>query len=206
MARPAHPTRREDILAAAREEFIANGFAGARMEDIGRRAGISKAAVYLQFASKEDVFRALVQGMIADTLPRIAPSDLGDRPAPELLRGFVAMAFTIITHRDLAFVPRLIVGEGQKFPELARFYHDEAVSRMLTILENILRHGVERGEFACPVSKHTARAVAGGVVLAALWRIVLEPVGAEPIELEEAARVHADVLLNGLLVRKEVLC
>ena len=203
MARPANPNRREDILAAAREEFLLNGFSGARMEDIGRRAGISKAAVYLQFPSKEEVFRALVLSLIEDALPRVAPAELGDRPAPDLLRVFITVAFEILSSRDVAFVPRLIIGEGQKFPELARFYHDHAITRLLEQLARILRHGVVRGEFACEVNDHTCRTIAGGIIIAALWRIVLEPVGAQPIDMAEAARVHTDTLFSGLLTRKD---
>lgn len=204
MPRPAHPTRREDILAAARDEFTSKGFSGARMQDIAARAGISKAAVYLQFTSKEEVFRALVSNLIAENLPKMAPPDFGDVAASVLLRNFITGAFQISASRDIAFVPRLIVGEGQKFPELARFYYDEAISRLLGTLRRILRHGVERGEFACEPSDNTGRAIAGGIVLAALWRIVLEPVGAEPIDVVTAAKSHADTLLFGLLARKEV--
>jgi len=203
MARPAKPNRREDILNAARDEFVRNGFSDARMEDIAARAGISKASVYLQFASKEEVFRELVRGMIAETLPRIAPADFGDRSGADVLRGFVIGAFDVLTRPEVAFVPRLIVGEGQKFPELARFYHDEAVERMMAQLHRILAYGVERGEFACEVNAHCCRSVVGGIIIAALWRIVLEPVGAAPIDMAEAAEVHVNTLLNGLMRRKD---
>ena len=204
MARPANPNRREDILNAAREEFVRNGFSDARKEDIASRAGISKASVYLQFASKEEVFRDLVRSLIAEALPQIAPADLGERSGPDVLRGFVSGAFEVLTRPDVAFVPRLIVGEGHKFPELTRFYYDEAVQPMLEQISRILRHGVARGEFACEVSEHSSRTVIGGIIVAALWRVVLEPVGVEPVDMAEAAKVHAETLLIGLMLRKEV--
>lgn len=52
--------RRAQILAAARAEFIENGFADARVEDVARRARLSKGAVYFYFPSKSDLFMALV--------------------------------------------------------------------------------------------------------------------------------------------------
>ncbi len=203
MARPAHPTRREDILDAAREEFNARGFAGARLDDIARKAGISKAAIYLQFESKEAIFRALVTEILEKMLPQIAPSDPGEESAEKLIRQFIAMAFAQFTSRELAFLPRMILGEGQNFPELARFYHDHAILRVMAMIEAMIERGVTRGEFVCAMPQHACRSIVGGIVLAALWRIVLEPVGAAVLDVDSAAQVHADMLLGGLLVRKE---
>lgn len=203
MARPAHPTRREDILAAARVEFGAKGYSAARMEDIGRRAGVSKAAVYLQFASKEAIFHALVRELVETMLPDDLPQEFGDVPAPVLLAGFVTRAFDLCAQQDVAFLPRLVLGEGQKFPELVRFYHDEGILRLLGVVEAIIRHGIARGEFACDSPVDACRSIAGGLVLTALWRITFEPVGAEPVDVARAARTHVDILLNGLMARKD---
>jgi hypothetical protein len=100
-------------------------------------------------------------------------------------------------------VPQVIIGEGGKFPELAKFYHDEVVGRVLGQMEALIRHGVARGEFACTRPDLACRSIAGGVIFGALWRIVFEPVGGIPLDVEAAAEAHADVLLAGLLVRKE---
>ncbi|MBO9713271.1 TetR/AcrR family transcriptional regulator [Sphingomonas sp.] len=199
MPRATPPDRRDAILAAARSEFAERGFAAARMEDIARRVGISKAALYLQFASKEALFRALIDMLIGATLPQLIPQGFGDIPARALLTGLVTTAITRITTGDIAFVPRLIIGEGRNFPEIARYYHDTAVSQGLGLIERVIRHGVARGEFREVDARHVARSVIGGVILAAIWRTVFEPVGAEPIDVEAMAAAHLDVLLNGLL-------
>ncbi len=60
MARPPDPNAREGLIAAARVEFARSGIDHARVEDIARRAGLSKGAFYLHFESKDDVFRELV--------------------------------------------------------------------------------------------------------------------------------------------------
>ncbi len=52
--------RPDELLDAALDEFIARGFDAARVEDIAKRAGLSKGAVYLYFKSKEEVLRALI--------------------------------------------------------------------------------------------------------------------------------------------------
>lgn len=52
--------RRTQILAAAREEFIAHGYDETRVGDVAERAELSKGAVYFYFESKRDLFMALV--------------------------------------------------------------------------------------------------------------------------------------------------
>lgn len=205
MPRITPPDRRDSILAAAREEFAARGFAAARMDDIARRVGISRPALYLQFASKEAVFAALVHGLIADVIPAEVPPLRETVSAQFQLRSFMAGAFARFTRSDFAFVPRIIAGEGQNFPELARYYHDEGIVRVLERIEAILRHGVSRGEFSCPDPHHAARSVMGGIILSALWRAVFEPVGGEPLDLDAMATSHIETLLGGLLVAKEAV-
>ena len=201
MARPTVPSRRSDILIAARDAFNARGFAGTRMDDIARAAGISKAALYLQFDSKQALFEALVSELIEAMLPQAAPAELGDLPAVQLLRGFIAFMSERLTSDDMIFVPRVIIGEGANFPDLARFYHDHVVQRGLGVLEKIIRHGMVRGEFVCDDPLQACRTLVGGVLLAAIWKSTFEPVGAEPIAIAEMGKAHADTILNGLLKR-----
>lgn len=203
MPRPAAPVDRRQLLALARAEFNARGFAAARMEDIARAGGISKAALYLRFPSKVAVFEEVVRELIAQTLPQAIPEDFADLPAELLLRRFIAMAFDRLVSPEMAFVPRVIIGEAHNFPELARFYHDEVVCRILGLIEVAIRHGVARGEFACERPDLACRTIAGGVIFGALWKIVFEPVGAVPLDVEQIARVHADTIMAGLLARKD---
>lgn len=66
MARPARPGAHEALLLAARAEFGRAGLAGARVEDIARRAGVSKGAFYLQFRSKEEAFLEILQRFVGE--------------------------------------------------------------------------------------------------------------------------------------------
>lgn len=203
MARSTPPGRRDAILSAARETFAARGYAAARMDDIAGRVGISKAALYLQFESKEAIFRALSEALIEETLPQLLPEDFGDTPAPELLRGMIIVAMDRITSGDIAFLPRLIIGEGGNFPELARFYLDHGLNRILDAIENVIRHGIARGEFVCADPHLATRTVVGGVILSNIWKIIFEPVGGTPLDVAAMAQSHVDVLLNGLKAREK---
>jgi AcrR family transcriptional regulator len=64
VSRPARPDAREALLEAARAEFARRGLEGARVEDVARRAGMSKGAFYLHFRTKEEAFGALLQRLL----------------------------------------------------------------------------------------------------------------------------------------------
>src|SRR5437763_9825109 len=60
--RERNPERsRERILDAAVEEFAANGYAGARVEAIARRAGLNKQLISHHFGGKEGLYRAVME-------------------------------------------------------------------------------------------------------------------------------------------------
>jgi AcrR family transcriptional regulator len=99
MARPPNPAAREALLEAARIELAAHGLAAARVEDIARRAGLSKGAFYLHFATKEQVFEELLQrffGAMADQIARRQEAEerfIAEHagvPAPDLLEAQIA--------------------------------------------------------------------------------------------------------------------
>src|SRR5678815_5631472 len=60
--------RPNEILEAALAIFAEKGFAGARMEDIAERAGVTKGTIYLYFENKEAVFKSLVRDSIGTTI------------------------------------------------------------------------------------------------------------------------------------------
>ena len=60
--------RRRSILDAALAEFAAHGFAGTRLDDVARRAGVAKGTLYLYFSDKEALFRGLVQETLTPVL------------------------------------------------------------------------------------------------------------------------------------------
>lgn len=94
MGRPARPELREALLESARIEFARRGLERARVEDVARRAGASKGAFYLHFASKEQAFEEILQrfmGAVEDQARRREDAELAFRAAharrpPEDLR------------------------------------------------------------------------------------------------------------------------
>jgi AcrR family transcriptional regulator len=65
MPRPADRRAKIALLRAAEAVFVEHGLPAAKVEEITARAGVSKGAFYLHFASKEDCFRQIVEGFLA---------------------------------------------------------------------------------------------------------------------------------------------
>jgi AcrR family transcriptional regulator len=73
------------ILAVAVELFAARGYAGTSVRDITERLGITKAALYYHFASKEEIIAALIAPFRHDLQALMASADRGEVTAEEML-------------------------------------------------------------------------------------------------------------------------
>src|SRR5262250_3043984 len=63
--------RRKQLLAAAQEVFVAQGYHAAAMDDIAERAGVSKPVLYQHFPGKLDLYLALLETHASELLQRI---------------------------------------------------------------------------------------------------------------------------------------
>lgn len=96
MVRTATPTR-ERILAAATTLFSRYGFKRASMEDIALEAGLSRAALYLQFKNKEDIFRELSRELHEEAMAQAEAALAGDGAISErLLRAIEAKSLKVL--------------------------------------------------------------------------------------------------------------
>lgn len=64
--------KRNTILSAAWDAFGAYGFRKTSMNDIARGAGISRAAIYLNYNNKNDIFRAICQSVYTARIEAVA--------------------------------------------------------------------------------------------------------------------------------------
>lgn len=193
--------RPKDICAAALELFAEKGFAAAKIEEIARRAGLSKGALYLYFPTKEALFRAVVRDAVVPNIETIrqgiATTDL---PFADLVRTFLPRFAEIVTALPLGAVAKMVIGESRNFPELARVWHDDVVLRAVGILGGLIAEAQKRGEVRPGDPRIHAFSLMGPMLIGILWRETFTPVGGAPVDLPAIARQHADTVLAGLLV------
>jgi AcrR family transcriptional regulator len=91
MARPIDPNLRIELLAAAEAEFALRGVDAARIDDIVVRARRSKGAFYQYFTSKEDLFRQLIEGLLARLGTLVARSLVTDEKNPPTRERFLEL-------------------------------------------------------------------------------------------------------------------
>ncbi len=202
--RRAPAERPQEILAAALEEFVEKGFAAARLDDVARRAGLSKAAIYLYFEDKTALFLGVVRKAVAANLTAVEAMLQAHRgPVGELIPRILEFIAGWIEDTPIALIAKVVIAESRAFPEIGRFYLKEVIGRGLPLLEGLIARGIAEGEFRKVDPALTARSVIGPMLLAIIWRSVFEPIGAAELDARALARHHADLMLHGLRHRPQ---
>jgi AcrR family transcriptional regulator len=194
--------RPAEIVGAALAVFAEKGFAAAKLEDIARRAGVSKGAVYLYFETKEDVFRAVVEQAIAPNVSAVkAMAAAHPGPLADLLRGVTAHVARVVETTPLGGVLKMVVGEARNFPEIARVWHDELVAQALGAMSTAIHAAQDRGEVKPGDPRGYALQLIAPLLVAVLWRETFVPIGAEPFDLPKLLGQHIETLLGGMLTQ-----
>lgn len=187
----------EEILRAAAEVFTEKGFASARIEDVAQRAGIAKGTVYLHFASKEALFKALVETVVAPSVGHMEELMRDDEiPSAELLRRVLGVVRGEILGTERRRVVRLVVTEGHRFPDIARLYHDKVIRRAMGLLRRIVERGIVRGEFAHDELLRFPQLFAAPLLVAVVWHELFEP--RESLDADAMLDAHLGLMLRGL--------
>ncbi|HYE42134.1 MAG TPA: TetR/AcrR family transcriptional regulator [Caulobacteraceae bacterium] len=197
-ARPA------EIVEAAFAVFAEKGFAAARLDEIARRAGVSKGALYLYFETKEDLFRAVVRDAVAPNVAAIAAfAESWPGSFAELARMLLPRAAQMLVATGAGKVAKMVIGESRNFPELARHWHAEVITPALGALSRRIQRAQEQGELRPGDPRACAFSLVGPLLMGLIWREVMEPIGAEPVDIEALAAQHVETVLAGLLARQE---
>jgi len=191
--------RPEEITAAALELFVERGYAATRLEDVAARAGVSKGTLYLYFANKEELFKAVVrEALVARLVEFRSQIDKYQGSSFELLSLMVKAWWEKIGSTRISGIPKLILSEARNFPEIADFYVAEVVRPGRETIEAIIRRGIERGEFRDVDVENTAHLLVAPMLLISLWRNSLECCSDEKIDPAALMHAHVDMLSRGL--------
>lgn len=197
--RRAPAARPQEIIDAALAQFVETGFAGTRLDDVAKRAGLSKAAIYLYFEDKTALFKGVVQHAIASNLGQMEAMLAAHRgPVAPLLPRILEFLADRIEQTPMAAVAKLVISESRAFPEIGQFYLKEVIGRGLPLMEKLIRRGIDQDEFRKVDSFMTVRSMIGPMLLAIVWRTVFEPIGADRLDVHALALHHADLMLHAL--------
>ena len=96
--------RQYQILEAAMEVFVINGYANTRMDDIVIQSGLSKGALYHHYPSKKDLFIALIDHWEVYCFPDFYSRNGTDRTASETLLDFAKAVLDVFKEKKYVFL------------------------------------------------------------------------------------------------------
>jgi AcrR family transcriptional regulator len=184
--------------------FVERGYDATRLEDVARRAGVTKGTMYLYFENKEALFQAMVHEKVVQGI-EAAEQLLQDfqGSAREMLVTLMDSWWTRVVESDRSALAKLVVSEAAHFPDLARFYHDEVISRSMKLFEHVLRLGMARGEFRRVDPGLATKLTIAPMLAAALWKHSFATcVSAERFDARRLFEAHVDLLLHGILTNE----
>lgn len=192
--------RPQELLAAAIELFVERGFASTRLEDVARRAGVSKGTLYLYYANKEDLFKAVVRQSIVPTIGAAETSVAEfEGHSAELLRQVILSWWHRIGATNASGISKLILAEADNFPELARFYQQEVMTRGIRMISSMLERGVRRGEFRVVDIPQTAQVLIAPMLMLSTWKHTIAPCERCDLQPEAFLEAFLDITLHGLV-------
>ena len=191
--------RPEEILSAALEAFADRGFAATKLEDVARRAGVTKGTIYLYFDSKEALFKALIRETIVPVIAQgeaLARTFVGS--ARDLFERLVREYWRLVGETSLVNIPKLMMAEARNFPELARFYYEEVVVRGHRLMAGVIERGIKAGEFR-PVNVMVAAKLAMSPLMhAVIARKAFAACMPEGFDVASYLDTHIDLYLHGI--------
>ena len=197
MTEPRFRRRKEDrpqeITEAALAAFAEKGYAATRVDEVARRAGVSKGLLYLYFKTKEELFKAVVRSLVMPRIDALTASiNTSDTSVEEFLRGPFLEFVKKLPGSPVAIVIRLLIAEGPKHPDLVQFYWDNVVSRGLATVNELLERGVERGEFRRTRANEMPHLLIMPVVFSVVFKLLFEQ---QSLDTDKLIETHVDMLL-----------
>ena len=198
MTKPRYQRRKEDrpheITQAALEAFAEKGYAATRVEEVAKRAGVSKGLMYLYFKTKEELFKAVVKSVVIRRIDRLIGNiESTDLSSEDFIRGPLLSFMKQVPESPVAIVIRLLISEGPRHPDLVDYYYENVVAKGLAAITGFVERGVERGEFRKSVITELPQLFLAPVMLSIIWGIVFKT---RELDTNKLIETQIDMLLT----------
>jgi AcrR family transcriptional regulator len=215
MATQTQPTRQrrkqdrpQELLDAALMLFVEKGFAATRTEEVALRAGVSKGTLYLYYASKEELLKAVIRENMSQLISEGQELALEFQGSmAELLSHLMHTWWERVGSTPASGIHKIMLTEVRNFPDIAQFYQDEVIGPAHQLIGGVLSRGIQRGEFrAVPVTEVTQMLIAPLIFMAlhqhsfgaCQLKNIKHPAPADLINAQ------MDLVLGGLLIQTKV--
>lgn len=172
-SRGEEAARRDELLTAALDLFLTQGFSGTSLDDIARVACVAKRTIYEQFGGKEGLFAAAVERSATRLVVKFPSTGAaGGALDPELASIGCAVLDLVLHPRSLA-IYRLVAGEAKRQPKLARMFYGHGPARVIASVAERLAGYMRQGRIQQDDPVALARRFVGLVILEVHQRALL---------------------------------
>lgn len=201
MAEPRFQRRKEDrpaeITQAALAAFAENGYAATKVDEVAKRAGVSKGLLYVYFKTKEDLFKAVIRSFLSPRIDALIDNiEQSELSAEEFMRGPFLTFATSLPKSPAKILVRLMIAEGPKHPDLIAWYWENVVSRALDALRILIRRGVDNGEFRESSLNEFPQLLVAPVFFSMIWTIVFQP--HSNLDTDRFIEAHVNLVLHSI--------
>ena len=196
-AEPKYQRRKEDrpqeIADAAFSEFAKKGYSATRIDDVARRAGVSKGLTYLYYKTKEDLFKAVVKNVVVRRVDALLDDvETTELSSEAFIRGPLLTFMKRVPGSPIAIVIRLLIAEGRRHPDLVDYYYDNVVARGLDAIRRFVERGVSRGEFKPEAVELQPQLFLAPMMLSMIWRLIFTD---KPLDTDRLMEDQVELLL-----------
>ena len=194
---------RAAILAAAEEEFAWHGLEGARTEEIALRSGVTKGMIYHYFESKEKLYEAALEQVLAPLLISLQQFAAPDADPMEALEGLLRRILELAGQKP--GVPAMLFLEV--IQNRGAYYQKIGFPSLYHVLATILENGRKKGIFRSLDARHTAINLVGACCfyycaaqrLQPIWPDTAKPLS--PGMMKRHAEQALSLVLGGIQTR-----
>lgn len=177
MTEPRYRRRKEErpaeITAAAFSAFAEKGYAATRVEEVARRAGVSKGLLYLYFRTKEELFKAVIKSVVITRVDALIDTvEHTELSSEEFLRGPMLKFMQSIPGSPVAVVIRLLLAEGSRHPDLVDFYFENVVEKGMSAIAHFVQRGVSNGEFRSSAVSEMPQLFFAPMMMSMIWKLL----------------------------------
>lgn len=179
------------ILDCAAGQFAQHGYAGTSVAQIALAANVGKPTIYAKYGSKEALFKAALQSVLAAHLGAAAALEGETDPERGLVRQ-LAEILSLSLQPEFLGLFRLFLTEGHKFPELVDAFNAANATSVELLLPHIARIESEEGLVTSPEA--VARVLLAGANEIVMMTAIAGADRSRASDGKEAARIVKQVL------------
>lgn len=191
--------RREEFLRAATEVFLSSGFSGASVDSIIAKAGGSKRTIYSYFGKKDQLFTTVIKEITGRVMGPFPAANIAGADLDTVLYRSGSHYLDAVMSPEALQLYRIVVGEGARFPGVARAFFENGPGRASAALASILEEGADNWGIpkrsAAKLAEHFIGMIRDDLHLKVVLGLCDPPT---PAEARSSVRDAVDVFVYGI--------